>query len=133
VKDLWCYVEVAPDAVPDESRTDSKASALCNALNHISDGTEALVGPAELDGSVQTLVGGLDEIASLPIHITHAERLRAVAVVAIWVVHAHIDVDDVTVDERPGVWNTMACNVVDRGTDGLGEAPVSERGRVESH
>lgn len=64
-----------------------------------------------LDGLLEALSGGVDELAALLVHVAHEVGLVEVRVVAVKV-DADVDVDNIAVLEGPEVGNAVADDLV---------------------
>lgn len=81
---------------------------------------------AVLDGFSQTVVGRLDQVDATLAHVANQVSLIHVGVVPV-LVHTDIEVDDVTVLQRPSVWDPVADALVYAGAARAREFVVVQR------
>ncbi|MPM79469.1 hypothetical protein SDC9_126503 [bioreactor metagenome] len=93
------------------------------------DDVDATSGLHHLDRPVHRRLRPVHQVDHLGGDVTTEERVAVVTVHAV-LVCGDVDLDDVTVLERALVRDPVTDDLVHRGADRLGEAPVVERGRV---
>ena len=80
-----------------------------------------------LDANLHAVIGNLAKTCALDGGFADLKHAAGVAVVLVFN-HGDVDVDDIAVLENLAGWYAVADLMVYRGADGLGKAPVVERG-----
>jgi beta-galactosidase len=118
-------VERRPDSVPGEVPHDAVVEPLGVGLDDAADDVEPPAGPHRLDPAHHRLVRALDQQPGLLVHLARQERGVRVTV------HAadepgDVDVDDVALPHDRVVRDAVADDLIQRGAQRLGVAPVTE-------
>lgn len=124
--DVGRTVEYRVDAVADICSDDAAVLGLGVGLNGIAKVAEQGARLHQLDGLVEALASRLDHTNSIRVRlgsVADVVCLVEIAVVAL-VVERDVEVDDVAVEEYALVGNAVADDLVQRGTDRLGEVVV---------
>lgn len=130
--DIWWAVEGRVDTVADVSPDHRAVVGFGVLLNYVAELTEQRARLDFLDCQLQTFPSGFDNTDGVGVGlraVAYIVCLVQIAVVAL-VVERYVQVDNVAIQQDTLVGNTVADDLVDRGTDGLGEVVVVERRRV---
>lgn len=140
-------MKVRPDAVPNELRHNIQLILCRMGLDNVADLAERNVRTAEADRFVQTFFGDFHEAASFIVDVPHQKRCRAIAVKILVIhlfcrsrrrrrlaqgkrysspTHRYVDVDDVSIGQRPVVGDPVADHIVHRSAHRLREAGVPQ-------
>ena len=129
MRDGKVCVEGLADAVTDERSHHTEACALGMILDGATDRIDGLTRADLSNGQFETFTGDANESLRLGVHRTDEERCIGVAVHPL-AKAGDIEVDDVTVSQRPIVGDSVTDDLVDRGAQRLLVTVVVERAGV---
>ena len=123
VQHVGMVVEGAAEAMAAEITDHRAAFGLGKALDGVADVTQMCPRLHHGNAAHEAFIGDLDQALRLAVHFAHHVHARGITMPAIDD-QGDVDVDDVAVAQRLVIGNAVADDVVDRGADRLGVAPV---------
>lgn len=111
----WRGVEEIVDAMATVRPDDTQIPRLCMLLNDVPRLSERHSRFDKGDGKVQTLPGSFDEVDVFRIVSLFSDIIRLVQVTMVTsMVNGYVNIENVTIFQRPLIRNTMANDLIDR-------------------